>query len=158
MKQVEEEKRGLPRKHRKKRLHALYHKRIPGKTYTDIVYSNVQLARGYQCFQIYYIRRSGKVCTYMMQWESQAPNSMEDFLVDNRSPLILQSDNIRVMTSKIMKKILCREKIEQVVDEVILAKTPTVPNNHPEEDNSTLLNKLGIYHYQMIVGCLNWIV
>ena len=40
-----------------------------------------------------------------MQRESQAPLGLEDFLTDNGSPLMLQCDNSRVMTSKIMKKI-----------------------------------------------------
>ena len=46
-------------------------------------------------------------------------------------------------------------KIEQVIGDINVAKTPAIANDHPEEDNSTLLNRLGIHHYQMIIGYLN---
>ena len=50
-----------------------------------------------------------------MQIENQDPLDMEYFLIYNDSPLILKSDNAKVMTSKVMKKILRKERITQVL-------------------------------------------
>ena len=52
-----------------------------------------------------------------MQREIQSPLALEDFLTDNGSPLMLQSDNARVMASKIMKKILRIERTQQALAE-----------------------------------------
>ena len=38
-----------------------------------------------------------------------------------------------------------------------LAKTHDVAHCYPEEDPSMPLNSLGGHHFQMIVGCLDWI-
>ena len=50
-----------------------------------------------------------------MQREIQAPLAIEDFLIENDSPLILQSNNSKFTTSKFMKKILRRESIQQAL-------------------------------------------
>ena len=41
--------------------------------------------------------------------------------------------------------------------DIPLAKTPDIYYDHPEEDRSAPLNPLGIHHYQMTVGCINWV-
>ena len=48
-------------------------------------------------------------------------------------------------------------KLEQAMGNVPLAKTPTVSHDHPEEEISKPLNPLRLHHYQMMIGCLNWI-
>ena len=117
LEQIEEETRSLPRKHRRKRLYGLHHKWTPGKNYTYTVCSNTKSVRNYTCFQLFYIRRSGKVCPYLMQRESQVLLALDDFLTDNGSPLILQSNDARVMTRKIMKKNLRIERMQQALTE-----------------------------------------
>ena len=52
-----------------------------------------------------------------MQFESQAPLALEDLLTYNISPLTLQSINARVMTSKIMKTFLRKERTQQALAE-----------------------------------------
>ena len=49
-------------------------------------------------------------------------------------------------------------KVEQAIGDAPLASTPAITNDHPEEDNSAPLNSLGMHNYQMIIGCLNFIV
>lgn len=49
-------------------------------------------------------------------------------------------------------------KVEQAMGDAPVANTPLIVNDHPEEDNSTPLNDLGLHHYQMTIGCLNSIV
>ena len=91
---------------------------MPGKTCTDAVHSNTKSARKFTCFQLFCIRRSGKLFSCLIQRDSQAPLALEDFLTYNGSPLMLQSDNVRVMTSKIMKKILRKERTQQALAEL----------------------------------------
>ena len=78
---------------------------------------NENFIRNCTCFQLLCIRRSGKLCPYLMQRESQASLELEDFLTDNGSPLMIQSDNVRVMTSNCMKKNLRKERMQQVLTE-----------------------------------------
>ena len=54
-----------------------------------------------------------------MQRESQVPLDIDNFLVDNGSPLILQFENTKFMKSKTMKKTLRKERTK---------KTLTKPN------------------------------
>ena len=42
---------------------------------------------------------------------------MEGFMTDNGIPLVLQSDNTKVMASKIMKKRLRKDIIKQAINE-----------------------------------------
>ena len=53
----------------------------------------------------------------LTQRESQAPLVMEDFLTENGILLILQSDNSKVMTIRIMKKIMRKERMQQALAE-----------------------------------------
>ena len=49
-------------------------------------------------------------------------------------------------------------KVEQVINDAPLAKTPDVAHEHLEGDTSMSLIILGINHHKIIIGCLNWIV
>ena len=49
-------------------------------------------------------------------------------------------------------------KVKQAMGDAPAANTPSIVNDHPEEDNSTPLNNLGLHHYHTTIGCLNWIV
>ena len=115
LEQIEEEKRSLPREHRRKCLHGLQYKRTPGKICTDTACSNTKSVRNYTYFQLLWIIRSGKLCPCLTQRENQVSLALEDFLTENCSPLIIQSDNSRVMTSKIMKTILRKERVQQAL-------------------------------------------
>ena len=49
-------------------------------------------------------------------------------------------------------------KIEQAMGDVPLVNAPAAIQDHPEEDSSAPLNPLGLHHYQLTIGSLNWIV
>ena len=53
-----------------------------------------------------------------MQRKSQGPATMEQFFTDEESPLELQSDNAKVMTSKKITKILQREWVKRLKTEL----------------------------------------
>ena len=50
LEQIEQEKKSLPRKHRRKRLHGIFHKRVPRKTRTDTLNSKTKPVRNCTCF------------------------------------------------------------------------------------------------------------
>ena len=48
--------------------------------------------------------------------------------------------------------------IESMFGTIPEARTPLPTSDHPEEDNSPLLNNVGHQHYQMLIGMAQWLV
>ena len=117
---VESERREIPRQHRKKRLHMLHPRRLPGRTDADTVFSTVKSIRGYKCVQFFCHVPSDFLFARCLQRESQSHGAYQDYIREVGASDTICTDNSKTQTGL---------KWEATSREVMTKQRTFVPHN-----------------------------
>ena len=117
---VESERREIPRQHRKKRLHMLHPRRLPGRTDADTVFSTVKSIRGYKCVQFFCHVPSDFLFVRCLQRESQSHGAYQDYIREVGASDTICTDNSKTQTGL---------KWEATSREVMTKQRTFVPHN-----------------------------
>ena len=88
---VEAETRELMRDHFKTRIPELKLLRRNDIAYVDTFFSSIKSVRGYHCWNLFCFKDAGCDYPVLLQWKSQTPESLQEFLLYRGAPKMLYS-------------------------------------------------------------------